>query len=381
MALIKGKKIWDESKIPDREKSRIEFPSLIRFKDYWYCGFRESPIHNNHPLGRGRIIRSKDGEDWETIKILDWDCADVREPKFSITPEGNLLINTSVYFCSREPRNPAEEQKKIDGLSYTPPEGRKKTDRSDAYYQLEWLGTCLNLPESDEEHLVTSQSTNWISSDGVNWGEAYCCETGINTWRWDVTWHNGMAYSIAQWGKDIKGTLYRTRDGKSWRALKENYFPPKHGGEGAIAFDKNDTAYCLLRGNNESKVIIGKGKAPYYTEWEWSTPDIDYGTQDGGRQEGDKALGVSLGGPVIITLNDGRLVGAGRALGPNRDDGHATLFMFAPEENLLTTFAEMDGTSYCGVREYEGKLWVTYVDSKCKNDIWEVMLAKVDIPE
>ena len=97
-------KIWDGTRITDRKGDRIEFPDLIRFKDHWYCAFREAEIHNNHPSGRGRVIRSADGKKWETVKLLAWECGDVREPKFAITAEGLLMINTSVYFVSREPR-------------------------------------------------------------------------------------------------------------------------------------------------------------------------------------------------------------------------------------------------------------------------------------
>jgi len=354
--VIKGTRIWDITRIPDREKTRIEFPDLVRFNGHWYCAFREAEIHNNHPSGRGRIIRSSDGEEWETVTVLDWDCGDVREPKFSITAEGALMVNTSVYFVSREPR--------ADGT----------------YYQLDPLGTTLNLPDNDLEPGVAQQSVNWLSSDGRNWSTAYACPTGVNGWRWDVDWHNGMGYSIAEWGKDHKGTLYRTRDGKNWRVLLENFGPEGRCNEGSLAFGDDDAAYCLFRDGVEN-VMIGIGKPPYYQEWEWKAPMVDYGPEDGGPRPGREALGTSLGGPNMICLKDGRLVGAGRALGPGRDDGRATLFWVEPDKGLLTKLAEFDGTSYPGLAEHEGEIWVTYIGSKCHRDIWEVHLAKVKIPE
>jgi hypothetical protein len=90
-------------------------------------------------------------------------------------------------------------------------------------------------------------------------------------------------------------------------------------------------------------------------------------------------MGCSMGGPNMIRLRDGRLVGAGRALGPDRDDGHATLFWVDPEKGQLTMFAEMDRTTYPGLAEHEGMIWVTFVSSRCHQDIWEVMLAKVAV--
>jgi hypothetical protein len=380
MALIQGKNIWDATRIPDRKNSRIEMPALIRFKGYWYCAFREAEIHNNHPSGRGRIIRSPDGECWESVHLLEWDLGDVREPKFSITAEGRLLVNTSVYFVSKEPRVPGDRPGSSRETSYTPPEARKAADRSDLYYQLDWLGTTLNLADNDLEPNVAQQSMNWLSSDGVNWSSAYACPTGINTWRWDVTWHNGMGYSIAQWGKHMQGALYRTRDGKNWRLLKDHLLPENHGGEGALAFGADNTAYCLLRGSSSTQAFIGIGKPPYYQDWEWKSPCVDYGPGTGGLKPIREVLRVGLGGPVLIRLRDGRFLGAGRALGPGRDDGHATLFLIDPEEARMTMVAEFDGTTYPGIVEHDGMIWVTYVGSACHKDIWEVHLGKVNVP-
>ena len=39
-----------------------------------------------------------------------------------------------------------------------------------------------------------------------------------------------MGYSLAYYANNAAGTLYRTRDGKSWRALAVNIFPEAHRG-------------------------------------------------------------------------------------------------------------------------------------------------------
>jgi len=377
---IQGQCIWNLSRIPDRENTRLEFPSLIRFKEHWYCAFREGEFHHNHPSGRGRIIRSMDGEHWDSVALMEWDCGDVREPKLSMTAEGWLMVNTSVYFVSKTPRHPGDRAPSRGEGVFTPPEARQPEDQPDLYYQLDWLGTTLNLSDNDLEQNAAQQSVTWLSSDGVNWSSAYACPTGVNTWRWDTTWHNGMGYSIAEWGKDTRGTLYRTRDGKSWRVLKENLFPKGHGGEGALAFGSDDTAYCLLRGESATPVFVGVGKSPYYQKWTWKEAEVDYGPEHGGPRQAGEVLTYGLGGPKIIRLHDGRLVGAGRAQGPGRDDGHATLFRVDPEKFRLTMFAEMAGTSYPGLLEHDDMLWVTYVSSACHQNIWEIHLAKVRIP-
>jgi len=353
---LAGKPIWDLSRVRDREKTRLEFPCLIRFKGAWYCAFRVGEIHNNHPSGRGRIIRSADGEAWESVALLEWDGGDVREPKFSITAEGALMVNTSVYFVSKKPR--------ADG----------------SYYRLDRTGTILNIPYHDAESHVVQQSVTWLSTDGRDWGTVCACPSGVNGWRWSVTWHNGMGYSVAHSGKDIKGTLYRTRDGRSWRVLKAEFFPDGKGNEAALAFGADDTACCLLR-SGRTRAMIGIGKPPYYQEWQWKDSRVDYGPEAGGPRPAGDVLRVDLGGPKLVRLSDGRLLGAGRALGPGRDDGRATLFWVDPDKAVLTKFVEFDGTSYPGVVEYEGMLWVTYVGSAYRSDKWEVHLAKVRIPQ
>ncbi len=373
--LLRGTPIWDLSRVEDREAAqirRLELCSLVHFKGAWYCAFREGAIHNNHPSGRARILRSQDGVAWESAAVLDWEGADVREPKLSVTPEGWLMVNTSLYFVSAHPRA------KAPGAShYTPPEGRTLDDEEGRFYQLDWLGTVLNLPDSDAEPLVTCQSTTWLSADGTHWGSANACPTGINTWRWDVTWHGGMGYSLSQWGKDEPGgTLYRTRDGRSWRALKPNFGPGGKCNEGGLAFAADGTGLCLLRGPGRGGAVLGIGKAPYYQEWEWRELRVDYGPGLGILPAGE-AFRVSLGGPQLRTLPDGRLLGAGRALGPGREEGRVTLFWVDPDQALLTVFAEADGTSYPGVAvEPDGTLALAYVGSACARGEWEIHFTR-----
>ncbi|MBM4086688.1 MAG: hypothetical protein FJ272_18030, partial [Planctomycetes bacterium] len=266
------------TRIPDREKTRLEFPDLIRFKGHWYCAFREGEIHGNHPSGRGRIIRSSDGEAWESVALMAWDGGDVRDPRLSITADGHLMLNSSIYFVSKQPRS------------------------KDSHYQLDGPGT----PADDLEKNVARQSVTWLSPDGEHWGSAYACPSGVNTWRWHVTWHNGMGYCVGYTGKDGKGTLYRTRDGKSWRILLNEFFPDGKGNESALAFGADDTAYCLLRGGR-TRAMLGIGKPPYYQQWQWKDASVDW-QGDGVRRTADAVFRVSPGGPKLIRLSDGRLL-------------------------------------------------------------------------
>lgn len=347
LAPLRGQKIWDLSRITDRKILRVELTDLVRFKGHWYCGFHEGEIHGNHPAGRARIIRSPDGAQWESVALLAWDAGDVREPRFSITAEGHLMVNTSVCFVSKQPR--------ADGN----------------YYQLT-RGTSgateppLANPDGDLEASVSRQSVTWISADGLNWSQAYACPSGVNTWRWDVTWHNGMGYSIGYSGKDMAGTLYRTRDGKSWRPLLPRFFPDGQGNEGTLAFDTDNTAYCVLRGTSDSR-MIGVGQAPYYQAWTWSDTRVDW---DGnGILRPAKDVIRSLGGPKILRLSDGRFLLVGRASG-------ISLFWVDPKHAILTRFASVAGTSYAGIVEHEGAIWVSYGEGAAA----AIYLARVPLP-
>lgn len=400
MAFIEGRKIWGMENVKDREKSRFELTDLIWFKGFFYCGFREGVIHHNHPTGRARIIRSSDGNKWESVKLIEWDGADVREPNFSITPEGFLMINAAIAFVSKAPRN--------DGRFYenSPFDGKSKTGEKHGYH---YLLDSPKEPESALEKDVMRQSVTWLSADGLNWSSVYACLSGINTWRWSVSWHNGMGYSVGNLGKDRGGVLYRTRDGKTWNPLLDSFFHYGCGNEAAIAFGNDNTAYCLLRdgmprspenlgksetidsdghtvnGFNLNKIhgkntdIFGFGKPPYYMEWAWKEIRIDW-DGDGNAKPSEEVFRTPFGGPKLIRLSDGRFIAAGRVLGPNRDDGHVTLFVVDVENAVFTKFAEMKGSSYGGIVERDGRLWVSYAGEDTPRQL-AIFIADIDLPK
>ena len=354
---IQGTLIWKSPKpynfsptIPDPDKIRLEFPHLVRFKGAWYCAFREADIHYDHPSGKVRIIRSVDGVNWKSVVVLAWEGGDVGA-RLAVTSEGILMASGQVIFVSKTPR------------------------AKDDYHQLDGLGLFGGIRQDDRETEVTCQAVTWLSTDGIHWGSAYACPSGVNTRRYDVTWHNGMGYSYAQIGKDIRGTLYRTRDGKSWRVLKSDLMPQVQSDEASLAFGENGTAYCLYRGDSRSVAMLGVGQAPYYQTWEWKPLLVDW-HGDGSMQPVQKVLRCPLAGPLLMRLADGRLLAAGRARPPERpngvwradpsepegiEDGRVLLFWLDPQKTLLTRFAEIDGTSYPGIVEHEGRIWVTYI--------------------
>ncbi|MHC4873582.1 MAG: hypothetical protein ACYTFY_17185 [Planctomycetota bacterium] len=378
MDFTEGKIIWDISKISDRESSRFELTDIIRYKGLWYCTFREADTHHCVPGGRGRVLRSEDGVEWETCKVFSWDSADVREIHFSITPEGWLMANTSIYFVSKQPRGIDADKDKV----YTPEEAASEKGRKTAYYQLDSPKHSGRCGESDG---IMRQSIAWFTEDGTNWSSAYAPEAGANTWLWKVVWHNGMGYTVC---KELGGRLYRTRDGKNWRILQDN-FGPTHNlcNEADIAFGSDDTAYCLMRNavyRKENLVdyvgdglpMFGTGKAPYYTDWQWQELKFDW-HNDGNLKNAKEFLKAPLGGPKLMYLKDGRLASVGRVYTPEQDNGHIVLFLVDEKDAVFKKIAEFNGSSYGGFYEYEGEIWVTFTDMKAS----AIHLAKVKVPD
>ncbi len=349
MKIVETNKIWSSVEITDRDECRIEFPHLTRFRGSWYCAFREGDIHMNHPSGRCRLIRSSDGEQWETAMLFDWDGGDVRETRLSVTADNRLMANSSIYFVSEKPR---EIGYSSGGSPY------------ESHYQLDKAGT----PDDDMEPQVARQSVTWLSVDGENWGAVNACPTGINNWRWDAVWNNGMGYSVGYCGRDRDGTLYRTRDGKSWRVLKRHFFPDGHGNEASLAFGHDGTAFCLLRGG-PSSAMLGIGESPFYQDWTWRHTSVAFDSGDRSYEKSDEYIKGSLGGPNIIRLQNGDLLAAGRV------SGTINVFRIDPDKALLIKCLELDGTSYPGLVEHEGDIWVSYG----VGDASEIYLSRVMI--
>ncbi len=332
-----GIKIWDVNRIPDRDKTQIEFPHLAFFKGYLYCSFREAPIHGVHIDGRGRVIRSSDGINWESVVLLESATGDIRDPRLSVSTDGILVVNASIAFIEE-----VAPFQVIDGQT------------------------------------VRRQSVTWLSADGENWTGPYSCPTGINTWRWDIAWHKGSGYSIGYSGKDSGGTLYRTSDGKTWQLVKENLFPGGAGNEAALTFGHEGTLYILLRRGLNAHAALGVSRPPSYQDWNWRELDVCWEGKEVREQLKDITGGADLGGPNLITLKDGRIFGAGKI---NRQ-ASANYFLLDPEDALLTRVAGVQhGSSYPGIVEHDGDIWLSYDKGEFTFGIGPVYIKRIRLTD
>ena len=300
--LISVKKIWSEA-------PHNAFTDLVRFNDQWYCVFREGKGHVS-PDGALRVIRSKDGENWESAAVIRSNDSDLRDAKITITPDGKLML------CGAEALH----------------------------------------DKSTKSH----QSVAWFSKDGTNWSDKY--EIGDpSNWLWRVTWHKGVAYGIGYGcGKDRYIRLYRSRDGKTFETLVPRLLETGYPNESSIVF-AGDTAYCLLRRDGQPNTgLLGTAKPPY-TRWEW------------------RDLGVRIGGPHLLQLKDGRFLAAVRLYDQK---ARTSLCWLDPKTATLTeclTLPSGGDTSYAGMVEQDGQLWISYYSSHERQT--SIYFAKVQLPK
>jgi hypothetical protein len=299
--LLGVRKIWDAT-------PHNAFTDLIRYKDAWYCVFRESSAHIPGLDGRIRLLRSTDGDVWESAALVAEKGVDLRDPKISLAPDGRLmlLMGGSVY----------------DGAEPTP--NRKR---------------------------LSGRSRVSFSTDAKEWSTPKPVE-GIagDQWLWRVTWHKGVGYgtvySTAKHGGKRALSVWRTTDGIKY----ENPIDPKPGidlTEATVRFTAGDEMIILLRGEEKDRHAWVGRSAPPYEKWDW---------HDGGH---------AAQGPDFIVLPDARTFYAGRDFA---EKGAAkTVFgRFTPAGALepLITFPSGGDTSYPALADAGGGvLWVTYYAS------------------
>lgn len=300
--LVGVRKIWDRA-------PHNAFTDLIRFKNEWFCVFREGAAHVSDD-GALRVLTSSDGEAWVSAAQITSTNGDLRDAKITLTPKGELMLSGAVAL--RQP-TPAKHQ-----------------------------------------------SLAWFSADGRAWSSpSVIGET--NQWLWRTTWHRRTAYSV---GYDTAGEnfvrLYTSRDGHRFDPLVPRLFDQGSPNETSVVFQPDDTALCLLRRDgNPGTGQLGIARPPY-TNWEW------------------KDLGVKIGGPHMLRLQDGRLVAAVRL----HDGGVRTsLCWIDPQSGKLAEFLKLPSggdCSYAGLVFHAGLLWVSYYSShEGKTAIY---LAKVRLP-
>ncbi|MFK7737178.1 MAG: sialate O-acetylesterase [Pirellulaceae bacterium] len=278
------------------------FTDLTRFKNKWYCAFREGQAHVSKD-GRLRVIVSEDGQAWEDAVVFDDQAADLRDAKITVTPQGKLMVTGAAAFHDFD----------------------------------------ANSQEKQTQH----QTYAWYSEDGRNWTERQAIGEP-NYWLWRVSSLQdrmlGIGYRTGKTNSRTT-TLYESSDGQTFNVLKRDLFDEGYPNESSIVFDARATAFCLLRRDpldgKFGTAMLGRSRPPY-TDWGW------------------KDLEVRVGGPQMCLLPDGRLLAAVRLY-----DGHTrtSLCWVDTQQGRLREFLRLPSsgdTSYAGLAWHEDRLWVSY---------------------
>jgi len=314
VSLVSLRRIWDQG-------PHSAFGDLIRFRGAWYCTFREASRHHFYD-GSVRVIRSDDGETWESVALITDAAADLRDPKLSVTPDGQLMIAGLQRF-------PADQKR-------------------------------------------PHQSLAWFSLDGVQWSEKH--EIGDpDYWLWRVAWHRGTAYTMGySVGKEANqpGSIrvYSSRDGKSFTTLADRVLEGNYPNEAMVVF-AGDTAYCLMRRDgaplhqDPKSGLLGISKPPY-TQWEW------------------KDVGCRVGGPNLLVTPGGRLLAAVRLY--ETDNWHPARTAVGWIDPVTGRFSEAlripsgGDNAYASLVFHDSLVWMTYYSShEGKTAIY---LAKLRLP-
>jgi len=304
-ASVEVQRIWDKAPYN-------AFTDLARFRNRWYCAFREGQAHVSAD-GALRVIVSEDGETWHSAALVTYAGGDLRDGKLSVTPDGRLMLSGAVRLLK-------------------PADGK------------------------------THQSLCWTTVDGKTWSERQKIGDA-NYWLWSVTWLpisqgdareglGGYGYSFGY--KTVKPyglRLYQlTADrgkvaSQTWADVS---FPAAYPNETSLVFASDGTGDCLLR--TEKNAWLGTS-APPYKDWKW------------------KETNCYFGGPKMIQLADGRLLGGGRLLGRGRTRENVTPsetgivnvdFENARLEEIVRLPSGGRDTSYPGMVVHEDTLWMSY---------------------
>ena len=217
--LVEVRKIWDRA-------PHNAFTDLVRFKDRWFCVFREGQAHVSAD-GALRIITSKNGRDWTSTALIKRAEGDLRDAKIAVTPDHRLMLSGAA---------------------------------------------ALHQPAG-----LRHQTLAWFSKDGRHWSDPVRIGDP-NVWLWRVTWHKQAAYGIGYGTAAEKFVrLYLSRDGRQFDALVPNLFDEGQPNEASMLFQPDETALCLLRRDgNPASAKLGIARPPY-TNWQWKDLAVKIG--------------------------------------------------------------------------------------------------------
>lgn len=280
----------------------------------------------------------------DLIRVDDqWFCV-LREGATATSIDGKLRVITSAdgaaWKSAAQLQSPAADLR--DPKIARMPDGRM----------------MLSAVKRVEPTAAQDQTLAWYSDDGHTWSEPIQIgDTGRRLWR--VTWHDENAYSMAYSYRPFALSLYRSQDGRRFEVVEPELNISGDPSEVSLMFLPNDQALALVRRMANPKTAALGLCMPPYTDWSW---------QD---------LGTQIAGPVMLRLDDGRIVTAVRLFNPTR----TSVCWLDPVAGSLTEALKLPSggdTAFAGMVQHDGLLWVSYYSSH--EGKANVYLAKVRLP-
>ncbi|MGI9245030.1 MAG: sialidase family protein [Verrucomicrobiales bacterium] len=304
-----AERIWDAA-------DHNAFTDLVRWRERFYCAFRESDAHVYGRDGTIRILVSEDGGSWQSFALIGRGGTDLRDPKLSVTPDDRLMLLAG-------------------GSKY---EGKTLVGR-------EMLAAFADDGGFGAFEQIEIDAEIATGSD----------------WLWRVTWHGGTAYGVVYQAGKAKNLahLVAADDGVRYRLVRSFELGGKPS-EATVRFDADGRMMVVVRNDGgDYRGWLGVA-APPFTDWDW------------------RSIDQRLGGPELCRTPDGSwLVGTRRYSNPPRtvvgkldpDSAH-----FEP----LALLPSSGDTSYPGMVVHDGKLWISYYASHSGKAA--IYFAKIDLP-
>lgn len=310
--VIQVSKIWDFA-------PHNAFTDLIRFKDRFYCTFREASGHvpgESGTNGKIRVLVSADGEKWESFALLEKEGYDLRDSKLSITPKHQLMVlmGGSVY-----------------------------------------RGNII-LGRLTHVSFLKESSNTFTNPAPVK------MDTKIKSdfdWLWRITWFKGKGYGVMYQKKDklsSRAFLVRTKNGVDYSLVTEIKVDGIPNESTVLVGSDGEMAMVVRREGGNLNGYLGHSGPPYKT-WEW------------------KDLGLRLGGPNMMQAANGTYIIGTRIF---KDEGMRTALIQADQSGYLRQLVELPSggdNSYPGMVTFNNILWMSYYSSH--EGKTQIYLAKI----
>lgn len=296
------------------------FTSLVKFKNAYYCAFRDGYSHIFNEKGEAdgtiRVIRSSDGSKWETAALMKMEGYDLRDPQITVTPQGKLMLlfGRSLY----------KNQSFVSGRTFA---------------CFSENGTDFSTPQQ----IVYDKTAS-----------------GENSWLWKVTWHNGKAWGVNKCGEQNKIELCSSDDGVNYK-LHKTFEIPGMPNESSVKFLKDGTMVIYVRrGPEQTNAVRLSAPAPYT---DWRLDEMDF----------------ALPGPDAIVLENGRILIGGRSV-YNRRHPKTTIYSLCRDGNYAEVLMLPSGgdCSYPCFLQVGSEMWISYYSSH-ENERPSIYLAKVPL--